>query len=105
MRTLDDPLSGWSTTANWRQFADADAARKLPHLPGLPRLCWCARKTLEKAYLAIVRGEAGNVPPLFVEQMVHAIMASILHGQTDPLRWRAAELFFRRKAFRPMKAS
>lgn len=54
------------------------------------------RGSLEAAYLAIARGEAPlNVPPLFVDQMVHAILRNILKDVGDPLRLRAAELLFR----------
>ena len=36
-----------------------------------------------------------DVPPLFVEQMAHVVLRNILEGSDDPLRLRAAELFFR----------
>ena len=89
----DDPLAAVSE-AELIRLVDADAAANYRiFLAFRDLLVRCG--TMEKAYMAIVRGEAGNVPPLFVEQMVHAIMASVLHGQTDPLRWRAGELFFR----------
>jgi len=52
--------------------------------------------SLESAYLAIIRGEVGFlIPPLFTDQLVHAIMRNVLEGETDPMRLRAAELFFR----------
>ncbi len=52
--------------------------------------------SLEAAYLAIARGAAPlAVPPLFVDQMVHAILRNILKDVGDPLRLRAAELLFR----------
>ncbi|MGI9371663.1 MAG: DUF6352 family protein [Hyphomicrobiales bacterium] len=52
--------------------------------------------SLEAAYLSIVRGEVKfPVPPLFVDQLVHVILRNILDGETDPLRLRAAEIFFR----------
>ena len=35
------------------------------------------------------------MPPLFIEQMVHVILRNLLDGCEDPLRLRAAELFFR----------
>ena len=89
----DDPLRTVDDAALAR-LADPDARDNYRVFLSFRDLL-VASGTLEKAYLAIVRGQAGNVPPLFVEQMVHAIMASILHGQPDPLRWRAAELFFR----------
>ncbi|MCT8971089.1 DUF6352 family protein [Microbaculum marinisediminis] len=53
--------------------------------------------TLEAAYLAIVTSGRGDVPVLFVEQLVHAILRNVLSGCTDPMRLRAAELFFRQQ--------
>jgi hypothetical protein len=90
---LDDPVMQVDETA-LATFADGDARDNYRIFLSFRDLL-ASSGTLEKAYMTIVRGEAGNVPPLFVEQLVHAITASILHGQTDPLRWRAAELFFR----------
>lgn len=51
--------------------------------------------TLEAAYMAILRGAPVPVPPLFVDQIVHAVLRNILDDCSDPLRLRAAELFFR----------
>jgi hypothetical protein len=51
--------------------------------------------TLEAAYLAMMRSEAIAVPPLFIAQMVHVILRNILQDSKDPIRLRAAELFFR----------
>ena len=36
-----------------------------------------------------------DIPPLFVDQLAHVILRNILDGCDDPLRLRAAELFFR----------
>jgi Family of unknown function (DUF6352) len=36
-----------------------------------------------------------DIPPLFIEQMVHVILRNLLDGCEDPLRLRAAEVFFR----------
>jgi len=54
-----------------------------------------AAGTLEGAYLALFRSGSVDIPPLFIEQMAHVILRSILDGTDDPLRLRAAELFFR----------
>lgn len=52
--------------------------------------------TLEAAYLRIIRGHgAPQLPMLFIDQMVHAILRQILNGVDDPMQVRAAELFFR----------
>jgi hypothetical protein len=50
--------------------------------------------TVEGAYMALFRG-AIDVPPMFIDQLAHVILRSILDGADDPLRLRAAELFFR----------
>lgn len=35
------------------------------------------------------------LPPVFIDQMVHLILRNVLDGATDPIRVRAAEIFFR----------
>ena len=54
-----------------------------------------AAGTLEGAYLALFKSGSVDIPPLFIEQMAHVILRSILDGTEDPLRPRAAEIFFR----------
>ncbi|MFB6463829.1 DUF6352 family protein [Bradyrhizobium tunisiense] len=51
--------------------------------------------TLEAAYLASVRSGGANLPPLFVNQLLHVILRNALDGCDDPFVLRAAELFFR----------
>jgi hypothetical protein len=51
--------------------------------------------TLEGAYLNLMRSGSITVPPVFVDQIVHIILAGALSDATDPVRLRAAELFFR----------
>jgi len=53
-----------------------------------------AAGTIEAAYAGLFKG-AVDVPPLFIEQMVHVLLRNVLDGCDDPLRLRAAELFFR----------
>ena len=50
--------------------------------------------TVEAAYMGLFRAPV-DIPPLFIEQMAHVILRNILDGCDDPLRLRAAELFFR----------
>jgi hypothetical protein len=52
-------------------------------------------KTLEAAFTELVRGGFGNVPPLFINQLVHVILRNTLDGTEDARVLRAAELFFR----------
>ncbi|MBB4256448.1 MULTISPECIES: DUF6352 family protein [unclassified Bradyrhizobium] len=57
--------------------------------------------TLEAAYLATVRAGANDLPPLFVNQLVHVILRNALDGCDDPFVLRAAELFFRAQRILP----
>lgn len=57
--------------------------------------------TLEAAYLAAVRSRANDLPPLFVNQLVHVILRNALDGCDDPFVLRAAELFFRTQRVLP----
>ncbi len=50
--------------------------------------------TVEGCYMGLFKGTV-DVPPLFIEQLVHVILRNLLEGCDDPLRLRVAELFFR----------
>lgn len=52
-------------------------------------------RTLEAAYVDLVRNGIGPTPPLFLNQLVHVILRNALDGCEDPLILRAAEVFFR----------
>ena len=54
-----------------------------------------AAGTLEACYAGLFRGDTVDVPPLFIDQLVHVILRNVLDGDADPLEARAAELFFR----------
>ena len=54
-----------------------------------------ANRTLEAAYLDLVRSGVGGTPPLFINQLVHVILRNVLDGCDDVFVLRAAELFFR----------
>jgi hypothetical protein len=56
--------------------------------------------SIEGAYLALIRNGARDVPPLFLNQLVHLILRNALEGCEDPYVLRAGELFFR-----PQRAS
>jgi Family of unknown function (DUF6352) len=51
--------------------------------------------TLEKAYLTLIKRGMGQTPPMFLNQMVHAVLRNALDGAHDPFVLRAAEMFFR----------
>ncbi|GEP12180.1 DUF6352 family protein [Methylobacterium gnaphalii] len=52
-------------------------------------------RSVEAAYLSLVRGDLQGVPSLFLDQLVHLILRNALDGCDDPFVLRAAELFFR----------
>jgi hypothetical protein len=51
--------------------------------------------TVEKAYLRLVQDGMGRTPPLFVNQLVHAILRNAMDTVDDAFALRAAEMFFR----------
>lgn len=53
-----------------------------------------AAGTVEDCYLALFKGPV-DVPPMFIDQLAHVVLRNILDDCDDPLRVRAAELFFR----------
>ncbi|MGE0098160.1 MAG: DUF6352 family protein [Hydrogenophaga sp.] len=56
-----------------------------------------AAGSLEAAYAGFFKEGAIQVPPLFLDLMVQAMVCRLLADETDPWRWRAAELLFRRQ--------
>ena len=52
-------------------------------------------RTIEAAYLALMRRGVARTPALFINQLVHAILRNALDGCADPFMLRAAELMFR----------
>jgi len=52
-------------------------------------------RTVEAAYVDLVRNGVGSTPPLFLNQLVHVILRNALDGCENPLVLRAAEIFFR----------
>jgi hypothetical protein len=54
-----------------------------------------AAGTVEGCYLSLFKKGSVDIPPMFIEQMAHVVLRNILDASDDPLRLRAAELFFR----------
>jgi hypothetical protein len=54
--------------------------------------------TIEGAYLRLMRQASIPIPPVFIDQMVHLILRNILADCADPMRLRAAEMFFREQS-------
>ncbi|HEX9185162.1 MAG TPA: DUF6352 family protein [Burkholderiales bacterium] len=74
-------------------LADADARHNYALLLGF-RDRLLAAGTVEGCYMALFKGPI-DVPPMFIDQMAHVILRNVLEGCEDPLRLRAAELFYR----------
>lgn len=92
-RLLADPLAKVGKGA-LGALADEDAAGNYRVWLGF-RDRLLAQPSLEAAYLDLVRNGTGDVPPLFMSQLVHVILRHLLDGETDGFKWRAAELLFR----------
>ena len=53
--------------------------------------------SLESAYMAWMHSGQIQLPPLFIDLVVQAIVCNVLEGIDDAWTWRAAELLFRRQ--------
>jgi Family of unknown function (DUF6352) len=76
------------------EIADKDARENWEILIGF-RDHLLRHKTLEAAYIDLMRRGVGKTPPLFINQLVHLILRNALNDVADPHILRAAELFFR----------
>jgi Family of unknown function (DUF6352) len=97
-KLMNDPRDTVSTP-EIEAIADGDARENWAFMLAFRGRLLEAR-TVEAAYLALVRNGAGSVPPLFLNQLAHLILRNALEGCDDPYVLRAAELFFR-----PQRAS
>ncbi|MGE0349486.1 DUF6352 family protein [Hydrogenophaga sp.] len=77
-------------------FEDEDARANLRLFLGF-RDAVIAAGSLEAAYAGFFKSGAIQVPPLFLDLMVQAVVCQVLNGETDAWRWRAAEMLFRRQ--------
>jgi len=75
-------------------IADPDARENWAFMVALRDLLM-GHKTLEGAYLHLVRHGAGAMPSLILNQFVHVILRNVLDGCEDAFMLRAAEIFFR----------
>lgn len=75
-------------------FADADVGENYKvYRTYRERLL--ASPTIEAAYLDMIEHGIEGIPPLFLDQLVHVLLRHLLRDCDDPMRLRAAELFFR----------
>jgi hypothetical protein len=75
-------------------IADRDARENWALMVGFRDLL-LAHRTIEAAYLHLARTGFGAIPPLFVNQLMHAILRNLLDGCEDAYVLRAAEMLFR----------
>jgi hypothetical protein len=75
-------------------IADADARENWSVMVAF-RDHLIAHKTVEAAYLDLMRRGVSETPPLFINQLVHVILRNALDRCDDVFMLRAAELFFR----------
>lgn len=94
---LDDPFRP-VTRQEIADLADPDAIETYSIVLGFRELLQRAG-SIEGAYLIYMQSpndpKRPRLPPVFIDQMVHLILRNALDGTTDPMRLRAAELFFR----------
>lgn len=90
---MDDPRRPVAA-AEIARLADADAIDNYTVLLAF-RDHLLAAGTIEGAYLRIVRTPDAGVPSVFLDQLVHVILRNVMKAVVDPLRIRAAEIFFR----------
>jgi hypothetical protein len=81
-------------TSEIAAIADADARENWSLMTAF-RDRLVGHKTVEAAYLDLVRRGVGDTPPLFLNQLVHVILRNALDGCGDIFMLRAAELLFR----------
>jgi Family of unknown function (DUF6352) len=82
------------STSDIEAIADPDARENWKLLVGF-RDHLLRHKTLEAAFIQLVRNGFGAIPPLFINQLMHVILRNALDGVDDARVLRAAELFFR----------
>lgn len=90
---LDDPIRPLDDS-RLGTFEDQDTASNYRVLSGFLRDLKDA-ETLEAYYLALFRSGKIAIPPIFIDQMAHAISRAVLDGVNNPLQARAGELFYR----------
>ncbi|WP_417673405.1 DUF6352 family protein [Roseibium sp.] len=92
-RLMDDPFAAVGE-GELQEIQDRDTADNYSVVLAF-RDHLVKNKTVEGAYSALFREGTISVPPVFLDQLVHLILRNILRNCQEPLRLRAAELFFR----------
>jgi len=92
-RLMDDPCRRVDAT-ELATIEDADARENYGVVLGF-RDALVAAGTLEACYARLHRAGNIRVPPIFLDQIAHMVVRSLLDGTDDGLLPRAGELFFR----------
>lgn len=92
-RLMAEPTASVSNK-ELKQIADQDTSSNYRVVLGF-RDHLLAYETLEAAYTAYFVSGVISVPPIFLDQIVHLILANIFIDEKDPMQLRVAELFFR----------
>ena len=82
------------SAAELAAIADADARENWSLMTAF-RDQLARHRTVEAAYLDLMRHGVADTPPLFINQLVHVILRNALDGCDDVFVLRAAELLFR----------
>jgi Family of unknown function (DUF6352) len=82
------------TPADIARIIDADARENWTFMVGW-RDRLLSAPTLEAAYVRLIREEAKDIPPLFLDQLAHVIARNALDACEDPYVVRAAECLYR----------
>jgi hypothetical protein len=90
---LDDPRRS-VTGPEIRSIVNADARENWEVLIAF-RDHLLAHKTLEAAYVELIRRGVGKTPRLFINQLAHVILRNALENVNDPTILRAGEFFYR----------
>lgn len=90
---MADPLRP-VTSVELQTMADPDVAQSYGHFLRL-REALTRAGSLEAAYLGWVHARRFDLPPLFMDLVVQAVVARMLAQEDDALLWRASELLFR----------
>jgi hypothetical protein len=92
-KLMDDPQADVGE-AEIAAVTDADARENWRFMLGWRERLLTA-PTLAAAYARMIRAGVSGVPPLFLDQLVHAILRGALDACDDPFVVRAAECLFR----------
>ncbi len=95
-KLMDDPFAVVAEDEIAR-FADPDTRDNYRVVLGFKEML-IEHQTIENAYLNLMKSGDIKIPPVFVDQMVTVIVRNMLTQCHDPVRIKAAELFFREQS-------